>query len=174
MAEFGPAFEFLLGHEGQRFFSNDKTGEKSRFGLTLTTLEYWEPGMGWNEEKIRNLILGHARALYEAHLWEPSQYVNLHSQAVANKVFDLSVHMGSATAIRLLQQVVGAKTDGLLGPNTAAAANATDENELLRALAMLAEQRYRTIVKQRPSDEKFLNGWVARAWDAVPKEVEEV
>ncbi len=47
----------------------------------------------------------------------------LQSQALVNSVVDMAVNAGMGTAVRLLQTVVSATPDGIIGPATVAAVN---------------------------------------------------
>jgi lysozyme family protein len=55
--------------------------------------------------------------------------------------------------------------DGKLGPMTIARANELDPEWLLDAIREFAAERYRAIVKKNPTQERFLRGWLRRAYD---------
>jgi lysozyme family protein len=84
-------------------------------------------------------------------------------------VFDLAVNVGSTKAHLLLQRALRAvgnpvKEDGVLGKITLAAVNAADAGELLAALRSEAAGYYRNIVTKNASQNRFINGWLKRAY----------
>jgi lysozyme family protein len=95
---------------------------------------------------------------------------------VLAKVFDTGVNMGVGTAVRLLQQAlnhapIGAALalDGALGPKTQAAAKAAPEDRVLENYRQAQSSRYLSLA-EKPSQRKFLAGWLRRAAWLPPKE----
>jgi lysozyme family protein len=91
------------------------------------------------------------------------------SSDLAEKVFDLAVNMGTNKAHLLLQRALRAvgnpvKEDGILGKITLTAVNSANERELLAALRSEAAGYYRSIVTKNSSQNKFINGWLKRAY----------
>jgi lysozyme family protein len=84
-------------------------------------------------------------------------------QEIAWKLFDMAVNLGLDTSIRLCQRAVGVPVDGKWGPKTEAAANARLPLSLMEAFRQAATEHYREVVAVNPANEKFLNGWLARA-----------
>ena len=159
MAEFEPAFSFMLPHEGGYVCDPNDPGGETRYGISQRT----HPNLD-----IGNLSLDDARAIYKQEFWDGVGYDQLTSQLIANKLFDLSVNMGSHEAVQLLQQACcdcaePVAADGHLGPLTIAAANHAQEAQLLDSFRDRAEQFYRKLADRRPGLAKFLNGWIARA-----------
>jgi lysozyme family protein len=56
------------------------------------------------------------------------------------------------------------KEDGILGKVTLAAVNSADAGELLAALRSEAAGYYRGIVIKNSSQNRFINGWLKRAY----------
>jgi lysozyme family protein len=85
------------------------------------------------------------------------------------KLFDTAVNAGHSRAVKLLQQALndagGARlaADGRIGPKTRAAICGLDENAVLRKYAERQAAFYRGIVARKPSQAKFLKGWLRRA-----------
>jgi lysozyme family protein len=59
---------------------------------------------------------------------------------------------------------INVQEDGLLGPVTLSATNNADTNALLAAIKSEAAGYYRLIAAKNPSQQKFLNGWLNRAY----------
>jgi len=107
---------------------------------------------------IRNLTRDAAAAIYQRDFWH---YDAVQSQAMATKIFDMSVNMGHA-AIRILQTCLGITVDGLWGPGTCAAVNAAGD-DLLNTYRNALSQHYQNLVLANPALAQFLKGWLRRA-----------
>jgi lysozyme family protein len=159
MAEFTPAFEFVLPHEGGYAFDADDPGGRTKFGISQRS---------YPDIDIENLTLEEAAKIYKRDYWEPHPYAQIIDQDVANKVFDFCVNMGSHQANILLQRAccecgMMLTVDGVIGPQTLRTVNSLPKLDLLSALKGQATDFYREIVEKRPSSFKFLHGWLARA-----------
>jgi lysozyme family protein len=111
--------------------------------------------------------LSEVQAFYQAHFWN-EWFAQLASDELAKRVFDFSVNGGLGTAVKTLQQAVNAlggnlTVDGGWGPRTLAAANATDQAELVQAFIAARVAHYRAIAAANPADAQYLSGWLARA-----------
>ena len=69
--------------------------------------------------------------------------------------------MSGPTAVRRVQRLVGVQTDGIIGPKSIAAINIKGEG---LAQDIYDDRRcfYEEIVARRPSQRKFLRGWLNR------------
>lgn len=80
---------------------------------------------------------------------------------------------GPRTAIRQMQLRIGAKRDGIIGPETQQKFDGYLElNGLAEALRFYVHQRiafFEAIVRRRPSNEVFLKGWKRRAHAYLPE-----
>ncbi len=126
-----------------------------------------------NKNTIKHLTSNQAMCIYRSQWWRKYHYNKIHEQALANKVFDLSVNMGASEANRLLQKAyckVGdssIKVDGILGPKTFAYINHLPEEQTKRLLSVyrdMAAEHYCKLVQQRPSEKQFLQGWLHRVY----------
>ena len=169
MASFEKAIQTTLWHEGR--FSDDAAdrGGATKFGISSRFLRQKNIKLD-----IHTLTRESAIRIYHNHFW---RYDKFQSQAVAAKVFDIAVNMGPKTAHRILQLSlrgigIGIKVDGILGPLTIARANGsaresknldTHSKLLLKELRARQAVRYAEIVLKRPSQKKFLLGWMRRA-----------
>ena len=158
--KFNAAIERVLANEGG--YSNDPVdaGGETKFGICKRSY----PNLD-----IKNLTIDEAKIIYYRDFWEPHLYAEFASFELAEKVFDLAVNVGSSKAHMLLQRALRAvgnpvKEDGVLGKITLAAVNASNANELLAALKSEAAGYYRNIVTKNQSQNKFINGWLKRAY----------
>jgi lysozyme family protein len=158
--KFERAIKRVLEFEGG--YSNDSkdAGGETKYGISKRSY----PNLD-----IRNLTVDGAKLIYYRDFWEPQLYGDFESVELAEKVFDLAVNVGSSKAHLLLQRALRAvgnpvKEDGVLGKITLAAVNSADETALLAAIRSEAAGYYRSIVARNSSQNKFINGWLKRAY----------
>lgn len=179
MSRFELAIPMVLLHEGIGSDDALDNGGLTHYGITLrflkTLTELEENGFlagDLNEDgiidgqDIQGLERQDAMALYRAYFWEPHGYDGIESQALASKVFDLTVNMGANASHRCLQRAVRAARghrlleDGIFGPHTLAAVNSMAPEVLLPAYRSEAAGYYRSLHQPR-----FEAGWLNRAYD---------
>jgi lysozyme family protein len=159
MAEFSPALAFVLPHEGGYSFDPSDAGGRTKFGISQRS---------YPDVDIENLTLEEAAKIYKRDYWDPHPYSKIQSQQVANKVFDLCVNTGSRQAHKILQRAcceagMILTVDGSIGPVTLRTVNSLPELDLLSAIRGQTKDFYQRLVAEKPSNEKFLKGWLLRA-----------
>lgn len=82
--------------------------------------------------------------------------VNKEAQAM---LFDMSFNMGAKAAIKCAQRALKLTDDGILGKKTIAALKDLKKTDLNDERV----KYYLAIVKNKPSQKKFIKGWLARA-----------
>jgi lysozyme family protein len=107
-------------------------------------------------------LLQLVKNFFWANFWNAVHGDEINDQAVANKIYDAGVNMGTGEAIRLIQTAVGVTVDGIIGPNTIAAINAVPEANELAKFKNVREEHYEAIVGAHPEDQRFLAGWLSR------------
>ena len=85
-------------------------------------------------------------------------------QSIANLCVD-NVWGSGAGYIKQIQLVAGASPDGIVGPKTLAAINGYNQKMLFDKLWQKRKLFYHNLVIARPSNKKFLNGWLNRLND---------
>lgn len=171
------AVKSVLKHEGG--FVNDPAdpGGATKYGVSLRYLtaqgiifpDINKDGyVDWRD--ISALTFEDAINIYHEDWWEKNSYDSLPA-GVDAKVLDMSVNMGAKQAHRLLQRAVpccdgGARLaeDGVLGPQTRLAIMAVPTGQLIAALRAVQGAYYHSLVANRPALEKFLPGWMNRAY----------
>ena len=124
----------------------------------------------WADGKVD---IPEARGIYEKVYILAEHFNEIKDEFLRHQVVDYGVPSGPDTATRLLQQIVGVKVDGELGPKTLAAIENYPDGTLFgtpvpgRVLLNLAFRDARTLfyaslTKRRPKDLKFLLGWLRR------------
>lgn len=88
------------------------------------------------------------------------------------KVFNASVNVGVNRGAKLLQQSINVlhdpdiRVDGKVGPATRGALCGLSEDKVIETYKVQQANFYRGIVNRRPSQAKFLKGWLNRAaWE---------
>lgn len=153
------AVEKVLKHEGG--YANDPhdPGGETNFGISKRSYPHLI---------IKTLTREQAVKIYWSDWWQRYGYDMIADLALAAKVFDLSVNMGSQRAHKLLQEAVnrtspaGLAVDGLLGPLSMEAVNNHPNPKLLLAEFRLSAISFYAGLKNAP---RFLLGWVRRALD---------
>lgn len=172
MADFNIAVAKTLANE-RGFFHNPTTGEVVNHGITLWFLRSVgirkTSGQATPEDIqfVKDLRVGAATELYRQYFWTAGDISLLENQQLADKVFDLSVNNGLRTGCSMLQQALlklgtHIQVDGKIGPETATAANAADQEKLYSAYLGLAEARYRMVAERHPDLAVDLDGWLER------------
>lgn len=158
--KFEKAVSKVLKNEGGYVNDPKDSGGETKYGISKKSY----PNLD-----IRNLTVDGAKCIYYRDFWEPQKYNDFKSDEIAGKLFDLAVNMGTRKANELLQRALRAvgnpvKEDGIVGPITLTAVNNSDEAALLAALRSEAAGYYRSIVMKNASQQKFIKGWLNRAY----------
>lgn len=157
------AVEVVLRHEGGLVEHPSDPGGLTNFGFSLRS----NPDLG--EDGIRNLTRDAAIARYYERWWKPNRYGLIDNVDVATKTFDLAVNMGAGGGHRILQRALvwlgePVAVDGLIGPQTAGAANRVDPERLLQMMRYKAAEYYFQLAERRKASREFLFGWLRRAY----------
>ena len=162
--DWGTALTHLLDIEGGFTDDPNDPGNKlpdGRPGCTNlgVTQAAWEAYIGRKvtHEEMRALTRKDVDPFYRAMYWDSIRADDL-PQLLRYAVFDAGVNSGPVTAIRWLQQAVGATPDGILGPRTLKAINELDPSSTLRR--MLAKRL--TAMTSMSGWPSFSRGWARR------------
>lgn len=186
------AFEHLLGIEGGFVDDPVDRGGATKYGISLRFLkaagDLDDDGDGFRDFDldfdgdidgldVRKLTVGDARFLYLKHFWQELDCESWPAP-IGEMLFDQGVNGGNHAARKLLQQALNiclARTghsiltvDGKLGARTRAgmdkvlACPRLGMGALVEAFREAVRDRYRAIVRRRPSQKRFLRGWLAR------------
>ena len=173
MAEFKIALQKTLVHEGG--YVNDPTdaGGETYKGISRNSHKSW---LGWTLiDKYKNksgfptildkdITLQKAVELfYQTNFWSPLNVDQISNQTIADSIFDFGVNTGLTTSVKLIQSIVGTRPDGIIGEQTLNKLNTLDFSYVLSAFTITKLEYYIHIIKQRPTNKKYLYGWVTRA-----------
>lgn len=173
MANFNLALSKVLSHEGGYVNDPDDLGGETYKGISRKSHSSWS---GWSivdqnktktnfpksleaNEILRKLV----EQFYLDIFWKPLKADEIQNQTSAESVFDYAVNVGIRTATRVVQYIVGTKTDGIMGEKTLSKINSIDFGYFQTALTVAKLKYYVFIIRKRPTSKKFLLGWLSRS-----------
>ncbi len=150
----------VLSNEGGYVNNKYDLGGETKFGISKRS---------YPDLDIQNITLDKAKSIYFKDYWQQERYNEIKDLSVVTKLFDLAINMGANIAHRLIQRALRSTNtkvveDGILGPKTIKAINSVDSTDLLAALKSEAAGYYRSIASSNTKQERFLNGWLNRAY----------
>jgi len=158
----GVTLEFEGGYVNH---PSDPGGETNK-GITRSVYEQWlrSKGMPSRNIDMRNIPDEHIEAVYRDRFWNKIHGDDLPPE-VAQQLFDLAVHSGPTRAIKILQDIVGAKPDGKFGPATMQSTEAyLQEHDTLMLSKGILKQRKAFLVNLLAQEKytPFRSGWMNR------------
>lgn len=166
MADVNFLLRFILSWEGG--FVNDPCdrGGATNMGVTIGTWRrtgYDKDGDGdIDTEDLRRLTAADVRdRVLVPHYWNRWRGDEIRSQSVANILVDW-VWGSGAWGIKIPQRLLGVKADGVVGPKTIGALNASDPRGFFEAIKSERRAFLRNIVARDPRQKRFEAGWLRR------------
>ena len=166
----------IVAREGGFVNDPDDPGGATNFGVTIHTLRRLRPGAQVTVDDVRALTREQAIEIYVDHYFTRPRISEL-PEPLWPTVFDMYVNAG-ANAVRILQRLLvqmglDVASDGVIGPQTIAAAHRAYDMapaHLVDAYGIARRDYYYRIADQRPASRKFARrrdggkgGWITRA-----------
>jgi lysozyme family protein len=153
--------ERIISAEGGFVNDPDDRGGATNFGITQATLEAYR-GTTQYYTDVRDLSKREAAEIYKTTYVEP--FAQMFNKTIFNFVVNMAVQHGVLATVKMIQRVVEVKDDGVAGSNTwRSIAVAEGYPEIFLARLVAERCRYYTsIVDRKPTQIKFLKGWVNR------------
>ncbi|MEW8049286.1 MAG: glycosyl hydrolase 108 family protein [Candidatus Thiodiazotropha sp.] len=145
------ALAHVLAMEGGYVNDSNDRGGATNFGISQKAFP---------DLDIENLTQDQAEVIYREKYWNPVRCGELPGP-YAVTLFDAAVNHGQIPAVRLLQQALRVKADGINGSITQSAARRQGGAGLVRFLAIRA-RFYTDITLADSSQARYLNGWFRR------------
>jgi len=168
MANISTLVPIVLKWEGRQYTNTPgDLGGPTKMGVTLKT---WQ-SIGYDKDKDGDIDVNDLKLIedkdYETVLrkyWNRWKADDIKNQSIANLLVDWVFNSGS-WGITIPQRLLGVKQDGVVGAKTIAALNAQHPKTFFQTLYNARLAFYNNIVKNNPSQRKFLNGWKNRLDD---------
>lgn len=150
------AIAHVLASEGGYVNHPDDPGGPTNLGITLADARhYWKPNATAADVKAMSIDI--AKQIYRAHYWNALSCDSLPA-GVDYCVFDYGVNSGVARSARVMQRLLRVEADGVVGPQTVAAANKADSSKLVN---LICDERM-AFLKSLKTWRVFGKGWSAR------------
>lgn len=172
MAAFSIAYtQYIQPWEGGYAWIDGDSGGETYAGIARNYNKQWRGWIAIDFEKHKrkvdrlphNSIVPGVQGMvneYYKHLWDKYGFDFIKSQPIANILFDFAVNSGSGNLVKLLGQIFKG-VNGL--PALIGAINADKNPDALHdTIKAMRVKFYQDIVKAKPSQEKFLRGWLNR------------
>lgn len=161
---FKRSLRFVFRHEGG-FTKNEKdkgnwTGGRVGSG-TLKGTNRGISAASYPDEDIAGMTEERATEIYLRDFWEKYRCDEL-PEPIAFLTFDTAVNAGPGNGIRILQRAVGTAADGVIGPQTIAAANRADPRQAVIRFTVERLLHYIGV----GTFSTFGKGWLTRSVDA--------
>jgi len=181
MANYQDAINKVLQAEGGYVNHALDRGGRTNYGITQAVYETFIgrklvgpttdalPGQPMSEAEtvMRNMPLGNALTIYKNSYWDKVGGDKIRKFAIAAIIFDQSVNRGVSAAVRQAQRVLSSKgyaviQDGVPRQETIDGLNTINESLFINSYLQESIIAYQTIVKNNPSQQVFLSGWLSR------------
>lgn len=167
MADIKKLSPIILKWEGKFVDDPKDHGGATNMGVTLST---WK-SQGYDIDKDGDIDVQDLKLMkfsdFEIILkkywdrWKADQIIN---QSVANILVDWVWGSGK-WGIIIPQRVLGITDDGMVGQKTLSTLNNVDQKGFFDAIRVRRELFLKNIVKNDPSQQRFINGWLNRLND---------
>ena len=154
---FEKCLELILHHEGGFVDHPEDPGGMTNMGITKKVYERFL-GKELCEKDMRMMPMEHVAKIYRKNYWDKVKADDLPS-GVDLCVFDWAVNSGTKRAVCALQEAVGAKPDGVMGPMTLGKVKEKEDLELLEMMKEKRENFYRSLTRLFKT---FGTGWLRR------------
>ena len=154
---FESCLEKILKHEGGFVNHPEDPGGMTNMCITKKVYERFL-GKELCEKDMRMMPMEHVAKIYRKNYWDKVKADDLPS-GVDLCVFDWAVNSGTKRAVCALQESVGAKPDGVMGPMTLGKVKEKENLELLEMMKEKREGFYRSLTRLFKT---FGTGWLKR------------
>lgn len=157
---FDKAFKFVMDLEGGYVLHKNPTEKTSTYaGIYRAAHPKWD---GWIYiDEGENPPIDLVKSFYREEFWDK---FNIDDDRVKTMLFEYGVNAGVGKAIKILQECVGAKVDGDLGPKTRAAVNGLEFTDLVNRYTIEKIDMYVSLANSNSRKyDLYLRGWMNRA-----------
>jgi lysozyme family protein len=145
------AVEVILKHEGGYVNHPNDPGGETKYGISKRAFPYLD---------IKELTSDKAKEIYYLYYWRKLNIDSLEYD-LAIQIFDHAVNAGRKTAVKMLQRIVKAKADGVIGRKTLKSISNSSVN-LIEVYKESRTKFYTNLSNRKPKLKVFLKGWINR------------
>lgn len=146
------AFSLLMECEGGYVCDANDNGGETKYGISKKA---------YPNVDICSLTLWQAKDIYRRDYWDKIKGDYL-PDALSIMVFDFAVNSGVKQASKILQRCLRVTDDGIIGKQTICASNSCNVRNVVEEYTQRKLDFYLNIVEKKPSQKKFLKGWINR------------
>jgi hypothetical protein len=158
---FNEALAFSLRWEGGYVNDPFDYGGETNKGITAATYNDYRRKRGLATQSVRYITDAEVKDIYRNLYWTPAKCDD-QVRPLAIVHFDTAVNFGVGGAILFLQEVLGVPADGGYGPVTKAALSKANNSSTARRYCQARMAYRQQRVRQDPSQQRFLAGWLNR------------
>lgn len=171
MANFELYFPKEIAFEGDKYENvPGDTGGCTKFGLTLDDLKEFHIDVDHNGlfdcNDVKLLSREHAHDVLKKLYWDYFRADEIPEQSLAEFIVDSGLNQGRVLIVKYLQNLLGVTVDGHFGPvsfNILLDRIKIDKGQgTFNELYQKRADRYRAIVTNNASQQKFFKGWMNR------------
>ena len=164
MADYKKLIPTVLKFEGGFANHPSDPGGATNSGVTLSTFRSVY-GKNKTVQDLKNMTMEQWEYIFKTRFWDRWCADEIDNQSIANLLVDWLWASG-VYGIKYPQEVLGVKTDGIIGLKTLAAINYyPNKKELFEKLWNRRKKHFEDIVRNRPQSKVFLKGWLRRLSD---------
>jgi len=159
---FSFSLEKVLKFEGGYVNDPNDSGGSTNKGVTQKSFDAYNIKNNFQLKDVRQMTDSEIETFYYKEYWK-RQKCHLVFPKLSFLMFDTSVNMGSGRATKFLQRCLNTNDDGNFGSGTLKLVNEiTDELGFINKYIELRRQFYYNIVEAKPSQQRYINGWINR------------
>jgi lysozyme family protein len=165
MSIYEAALKIILKYEGGYVNNPVDKGGATNFGVTQGVYDAYRAGNAQQHQDVKLITQQEVSEIYHRHYWEEARcdMIETINPRLALIHFDTAVNCGTTRAAKMLQEVVGALPDGIIGNRTLTLVHTyRDFTEACNRYLNLRREFYQTIVCKNPKQKIFLKGWMNR------------
>lgn len=167
-ANFMSSLGFVLEEEGGKSANTNDRGGRTNRGITQMTYDQWRQENGLPLNDVFNITDQEVETIYRQKYWDACKCDEMPAP-VDMVMFDTSVQHGPREAAEMLQEALGVRADGIIGPLTIqqmareyGTSGGRSPKELAADIIIERVNFYRHLIAVDPSQKIFEEGWGRR------------
>lgn len=154
----------VLANEGGYSHHPADRGGATMAGITQATYDVFCAAAGEPRRDVRDITPQEVATIYRRYYWDRARCDQL-PEPLDVVHFDAAVNHGVVAAAKLLQRTVEVDDDGIIGPQTLAAVQASEPRLAAQRYLTIRLRLYADIVARDHTQVVFLRGWIKRIDD---------